>query len=236
MLIAREAAEGQVAEGHRRGRGGGRRRGATLRSARARAAPGRLVAEARRRGFELDADAARSWSSASASPRPGCTPSSTAWLSGPREGAASPRRPRGNGRRYVRGGRLGALRRAWWTATGLRRPAPAADRLTAQGESVTPLIYQAAKRLREAAWRRRPRGGALGEGARGLAPDASLRREAAGAPRGQHQPGALRRRAAPSLTSNGGPAAAPTTRTTSRWRLRCAASGARRVRRAGRVG
>ena len=116
---------------------------------RARDLPGRLVAEARRRGFELDADAAR--------------------LLVERLGESTTRLHTELDRLALwagEGGTVGAddleamvadtsEEVVWALSDALvdrdrAAAVGAAARLTAQGESVTPLIYQAAKRLREA--------------------------------------------------------------------------------------
>ena len=128
----------------------GRRAGAALRGAQA----ARAARLARRRGGQ------RAASRSSPTPR-GCSPSgwgtgrrgwrpsSTGSRSGRARGGGDARGPRGDGRRHLRGGRLGAVGRDRRPRSG-RRAVAAAERLADQGEAVTPLIYQAAKRLREA--------------------------------------------------------------------------------------
>ena len=73
-----------------------------------------LIDEARRRGFELEPDAAPAARRAHGRRAPrGSPPSSTGWRCGPSAGRpVDPRRPRSDGRRHLRGGRLGALGRA----------------------------------------------------------------------------------------------------------------------------
>ncbi len=115
----------------------------------ARDMPRLLVADAKRLGFRLDPAAARMLVD-----RMGANPVAPAQRAGApralggRGGRGLRRRPRRDDRRHLRGGRLGALRRAARTRPGRR----AADRRAAdlQGENVTGLIYGLASRLRKA--------------------------------------------------------------------------------------
>lgn len=116
---------------------------------RARDLPGRLAGEAKRRGFDLDPDAAR--------------------MLVERLGESTTRLFTELDRLALWAGEGGAVRaddldamvadtseEVVWALSGAlvdrdrSAAAAAAARLTAQGESVTPLVYQAAKRLREA--------------------------------------------------------------------------------------
>ena len=194
---------------------------------RARDLPGRLVAEARRRGFDLEPDAAR--------------------LLVERIGDSTTRLQTELDRLALWAGEGGSVAAddleamiadtseevVWALSDAIvdrdrAAAAAAAARLTAQGESVTPLVYQTAKRLREA--RLALAGLEAGRSAKELeaslpmhpyAAKLLLRRVATRAR------GRFGRRRAPSPTSNGGPAAAPTTRTTSRWRSPWRAPAAR---------
>ena len=146
----RALAEARGAEGTRRC---GRHAGGEVRSATRAQGPRPAVAsvaEAGRRGFALDPEAApllvermgESTLRLADRARPACAVG--------RSGAAGHgRRPRVDDRRHVRGGRVGALGRDRRPRSA-RRAAAAASRLSGQGESVTPLVYQVAKRFREA--------------------------------------------------------------------------------------
>ena len=161
VLVAREiVAEDQGAQRARQGDRGRRRRGARYQAPRARELPPRLVAEASQRGFRLEPDAARLLVE-----RMG---ESTLRLANELERLALWAGPEGE----VTVADLEAMvadtsEEAAWTlsdaivARDPRTAIRAAERLAAQGEAVTPLIYQAARRLREA--HARPAGAGGGE-------------------------------------------------------------------------
>ena len=146
----RAAAEAEGAEEARRGGRGRGRRGARLRGAEA-ARPAAAGWSPRPGGAASSSSPTRRgcWSSGWARRPSGWRPSSTGWRSGPGRRAAVTRAD------------LEAMiadtseEVAWALSDAIvdRDPASAlaaAERLADQGEAVTPLIYQAAKRLREA--------------------------------------------------------------------------------------
>ena len=188
-----------------------------------------LVADAQRLGFRLDPAAARLLVD-----RMGASPvrlqqrarAARALGRGGRRGQR--RRPRGDDRRHLRSGRLDALRRP----ARARRPHGAlrlGERLIAQGENVTGLIYGLASRLRAAcAAAAQLEEGTPPHAGRVVAEDAPLRGQAAGRPPARRRPrrpadgdrDARRPRAS-------GAAAAPTTATSSRSPSR--SGGQRRI-------